>query len=261
MTLVLQNVSAGYGSADIIQDASLIVERGKVVAFIGANGAGKTTLAKAISGLIPCRRGSIEFDGVRIDQKSTADRMRLGIAHVPEGRQIFSGLTVEENLQLGGYLDRRDSAELRRRQSELVAEFAALRERLSTVAGNLSGGQQQMLAICRGLMCGPKLLILDEPSLGLAPIVVVEIFRLIARLREQGLSILLAEQNAYQSLAVADRGYVLENGRIVLSGSGNDLLQSREVVERYLGAGTEKAEQVAPMGGMASQLHGILDRI
>lgn len=261
MTLEIRNASAGYGPANVIHDISLSVRPGEIVTLVGANGAGKSTLAKMISGLIPCRKGSIALEGVRIDRKNTAERMRLGIVHIPEGRQVFSGLGVDENLNLGGYLDRRRSAELAQRRSEVLAIFPALAGRLAGAAGNLSGGQQQMLAIGRGLMSNPKLLILDEPSLGLAPLIVAEIFRLIIRLRERGLSILLSEQNAQQSLGIADRGYVLENGRIVLEGTGRELLQSREVVDRYLGIGTTVADGGDRSEPLASQLRSILTEI
>ncbi|HEU5019618.1 MAG TPA: ABC transporter ATP-binding protein [Pseudolabrys sp.] len=259
--LEIKDVSAGYGPANVVHDVSLDVRPGEIVTLVGANGAGKSTLAKTISGLVPCRKGTIELSGVRIDRKSTAERMRLGIVHIPEGRQVFSGLSVNENLQLGGYLDRRQPAELARRRSDVLAAFPVLVDRLSGTAGNLSGGQQQMLAIGRGLMSRPKLLILDEPSLGLAPLIVAEIFRLIVRLRERGLSILLSEQNAQQSLGIADRGYVLENGRVALSGSGTELLQSREVVDRYLGVGTGTADPRSSSGAISSQLRGLLDDI
>jgi branched-chain amino acid transport system ATP-binding protein len=261
MTLKIKNVSAGYGPVDVVHDINLDVRPGEIVTLVGANGAGKSTLAKVISGLIPCRKGAIELDEVRIDRKSTAERMRLGVVHIPEGRQVFSGLSVNENLQLGGYLDRRHPAELARRRSEVLAAFPVLTDRLAATAGNLSGGQQQMLAIGRGLMSRPKLLILDEPSLGLAPLIVAEIFRLIVRMRERGLSILLSEQNAQQSLGIADRGYVLENGRVALSGTGKDLLQSREVVDRYLGIGTGSADLRGGSDLLSSQLRGLLESI
>jgi branched-chain amino acid transport system ATP-binding protein len=258
MTLELHHVSAGYGGINVIHDIDLIVRPREIVTLVGANGAGKSTLVKAISGLIPVRGGTITFDGMPIEGKATAIRMGLGITHVPEGRQIFSGLSVAENLELGGYLDRRRLSETERRRSDVLDRFPMLRERLSTVAGNLSGGQQQMLAIGRGLMAKPKLLMLDEPSLGLAPLVVTEIFALIARLREQGLAILLSEQNAQLSLGIADRGYVIENGRVVLSGTGKQLLQSQDVAERYLGIGAKVASARNQVDALSSQLKAIL---
>jgi branched-chain amino acid transport system ATP-binding protein len=222
MTLELQRLSAGYGGIDVIHDIDLTVRPREIVTLIGANGAGKSTLLKTISGLTPSRAGTITFNGERIEAAPTATRMHLGIVHVPEGRQIFSGLSVSENLELGAYILRRRSDEANAQRAEVATRFPVLRERMSEVAGNLSGGQQQMLAIGRGLMSSPKLLMLDEPSLGLAPRLVTEIFDLIVGLRDQGLAILLSEQNAQLSLAIADRGYVIENGRVALTGSGQE---------------------------------------
>ncbi len=237
MTLELQRLSGGYGGMDVIHDIDLTVRPREIVTLIGGNGAGKSTLLKTISGLTPSRTGTITFNGERIEAAPTATRMRLGIVHVPEGRQIFSGLSVSENLELGAYIHRRRSDESDAQRAEVATRFPVLRERMSEVAGNLSGGQQQMLAIERGLMSRPKLLMLDEPSLGLAPRLVSEIFDLVVSLRDQGLAILLSEQNAQLSLAIADRGYVIENGRVVLTGSGQELLRSKDVANRYLGIG------------------------
>ena len=237
MTLELQRLSAGYGGMDVIHDIDLTVRPREIVTLIGANGAGKSTLLKTISGLTRSSSGTITFDGARIEASPIATRMRLGIVHVPEGRQIFSGLSVSENLELGAYIHRRRSDEADAQRADVATRFPVLRERMLEVAGNLSGGQQQMLAIGRGLMSRPKLLMLDEPSLGLAPRLVTEIFDLIISLRDQGLAILLSEQNAQLSLAVADRGYVFENGRVALTGSGKELLQSKDVADRYLGIG------------------------
>ena len=237
MTLALNGVSAGYGGIDVIHGIDLMVRAGEIVTLVGANGAGKSTLAKTISGLVPVRTGTITFDGARIDTRATAARMRLGIVHVPEGRQVFAGLTVAENLSLGAYVRRAGATQIDTQRAAVEARFPVLRDRIAAPAGNLSGGQQQMLAIGRGLMAEPKLLILDEPSLGLAPRLVSEMFALVCGLRDQGLAILLSEQNARMSLAIADRGYVIENGRVALSGSGQELLQSREVADRYLGVG------------------------
>jgi len=243
MTLMLNAVSVAYGGLEAIHEINLVVRPREIVTLVGNNGAGKSTLVKAISGLIPVLSGSISFEGERIDGWTTAARMRLGIVHVPEGRQIFSGFTIEENLELGGYLHKSRRSGRSPRQEDIWRLFPMLRNRASALAGNLSGGQQQLLAIGRGLMAGPKLLMLDEPSLGLAPRVVSEIFELIVRLRENGLAILLSEQNARLSLAIADRGYVIENGRVVLTGTGQDLLRSHEVAERYLGVGVERESQ------------------
>ena len=201
----------------------------------------------------------MKFNDKNIEQVSTAGRMRLGIVHVPEGRQIFSGLTVAENLQLGGFIHWRDSRRADENQAKVLERFPALQERLSETAGNLSGGQQQMLAIGRGLMSQPKLLMLDEPSLGLAPRMVLEIFNLIDALRQQGIAILLSEQNAQLSLAVADRGYVIENGRVVLTGLGQELLQSKEVADRYLGAGAQaKSSEEAKGSELVTRLRDLL---
>lgn len=251
MTLKLHGVSAGYGGASVIHDIDLVVQPREIVTLIGANGAGKSTLVKTISGLVAVRSGTITFDGARIDTMATAARMRLGIAHVPEGRQVFSGLSVAENLDLGAYIHRHHASDADRIQ--VTTRFPALQARLASVAGNLSGGQQQMLAIGRGLMARPKLLILDEPSLGLAPLVVTEIFDLIAKLREQGLAILLSEQNAQLSLSIADRGYVIENGRVALTGTGRELLRSKEIADRYLGVGVKLGDSSARRSGTISE--------
>ncbi len=261
MSLELHGISAGYAGVNVIHDIDLIVRAHEIVTLVGANGAGKSTLLKSISGLISCSAGTIEFNRKNIEQASTAARIRLGIVHVPEGRQIFSGLTVAENLQLGGYIHRRRGGNADASQSKVLHRFPALQEQLSQTAGNLSGGQQQMLAIGRGIMSQPKLLMLDEPSLGLAPRLVLEIFDLIDGLRNQGIPILLSEQNAQLSLAVADRGYVIENGRVVLTGSGHELLESKEVADRYLGAGAQAMNsQDDETGELVARLRGLLRR-
>jgi len=239
VTLELHALSAGYGPVEVVHEISLTVGPGQIVTLIGANGAGKSTLVKTISGIVPARSGTITYEGRRIDTLPPSARVAMGIAHVPEGRQVFAGLTVAENLQLGGYAIARSRSadEANRKLQAVFAKFPMLQARMGDPAGNLSGGQQQMLAIARGLMADPKLLILDEPSLGLAPIIVREIFALIGALREQGLGILLSEQNASLSLAISDHGHVIENGCVTLSGTGAELLQSSEVAERYLGVG------------------------
>src|SRR5580704_9040719 len=215
--LELISVAIGYGHHRVLEDINLRLERGEIVTLLGANGAGKSTLAKAVSGLLRPQAGSILLEDEPIETLPPAERLRRGIAHVPEGRQIFAGMTVAENLALGAYaVSEADAAT----QLEAVGIlFPVLRERMNDIAGNFSGGQQQMLAIARGLMAKPKILVLDEPSLGVAPLLVAEIFRLIVALRDQGITILLAEQNARQALSIADRGYVFENGRITLSGA------------------------------------------
>jgi branched-chain amino acid transport system ATP-binding protein len=242
--LELRSLATGYGHHRALEDINLTLGRGEIVTLLGANGAGKSTLAKAVSGLLRPQAGSILLEGEPIEMLSPAERLRQGIAHVPEGRQIFAGMSVAENLALGAYaVPEADAAA----QLEAVwALFPVLRERMNDLAGNFSGGQQQMLAIARGLMTKPKILLLDEPSLGIAPLLVAEIFRLVVALREQGISILLAEQNAKAALSIADRGYVFEQGRITLAGAAKDLLNSREVAERYLGvSGTTEASDAA----------------
>jgi branched-chain amino acid transport system ATP-binding protein len=233
--LELKSVCAGYSRNRVLHDISLSLNAGEIVTLVGANGAGKSTLVKLISGLVRPQSGSILLEGEEIGALPPSARIRRGIAHVPEGRQIFAGMTVAENLGLGAYTS--NGADIEHRLEEACKLFPVLRERIFETAGNFSGGQQQMLAIARGMMSSPKILLLDEPSLGIAPMLVEEIFRLIVKLRERGITILLAEQNARQALAIADRGYVFENGRITLAGLSSELLNSPEVAERYLGVG------------------------
>jgi branched-chain amino acid transport system ATP-binding protein len=254
--LELKAVSVGYGRNRVLQNVNLTLERGEIVTLLGANGAGKSTLAKSISGLIDTEAGTILLDGEPIEALRPAERLRRGIAHVPEGRQIFAGMTVAENLELGAYAST-DTDHSERLQS-VWALFPILRERMQDVAGNFSGGQQQMLAIARGLMSKPKILLLDEPSLGVAPLLVSEIFRLIVSLRAQGITILLAEQNARQALSIADRGYVFENGRITLSGYSKDLLNSPDIAERYLGMGGATEVSGAANVALAGKLRAVM---
>jgi branched-chain amino acid transport system ATP-binding protein len=237
--LEIRKLSTGYGGFDVVHDIDLTVNAGEIVALIGANGAGKSTLVKTISGVLAPHRGEIVLDGRRIETLQPRARVRLGIAHVPEGRQMFPGMTVAENLRLGAYAQGRtlEGDALRQRMTAVCERFPILLDRLGEPAGNLSGGQQQMLAIARGLMASPRFLILDEPSLGLSPVLVEEIFRLVHGLKEQGLAIVLSEQNARMSLAIADRAYVIENGRVVMAGTGRALLDDPQVAERYLGVG------------------------
>jgi branched-chain amino acid transport system ATP-binding protein len=232
--LRVDGIEVGYGDLTAVRDVSLEVREGEAVALIGANGAGKTTTLRAVSGLLPLRRGRIEFEGRRLDGLGPAEIVARGIAHVPEGRQLFPTMTVRENLELGARTRaaRGSRAETLERVFDL---FPRLRERGAQLAGTLSGGEQQMCAIGRGLMARPRLLMLDEPSLGLAPVLVKAIFEDLGRINGQGLAVLLVEQNVLRSLHLAHRGYVLENGRMTLSGPRDDLLASRHIKQAYLG--------------------------
>ena len=233
--LRLQSIDVYYGNIQALHGVDLHVDEGEIVTLIGSNGAGKTTTLRAISGLLPSRGGTVEFEGKRIDGLPAEQIVGLGIAHAPEGRRIFTNLTVLENLEMGAYLvrSRKKTAE---RLERVFSLFPRLEERKGQSGGTLSGGEQQMLAIGRALMAGPRLLLLDEPSLGIAPILVQEIFREIAHInRELGTTILLVEQNAHVALKLAHRGYVLETGRIVVEGEGAQLLDDPQVKEAYLG--------------------------
>ena len=261
MILAVRAIEAGYGDATVLRGISLEVDDGQTVALVGANGAGKSTLLKTISGLLRARAGAVELAGEPVTALPAAQRIGRGLAHVPEGREVFGGLTVADNLRLGAYAvrPRLDAQALERRIDEVVTRFPALRERLDRPAAELSGGQQQMLAIGRGLMAQPRLLLLDEPSLGLSPPLVERIFAIIGDLRAAGVAILIAEQNARMALAAADRGYVLENGRIVATGSGQELLDSPQIVERYLGVGSGSADANAADGdALTARLRAIL---
>ena len=231
--LAVSNLTSRYGRIEVLHGISLEVRTGEVVTLVGSNGAGKSTLLRAISGVQPVSTGSIMFDEQAIGKWRPHVRVAKGIAQVPEGRQIFTPLTVDENLRLGGITRRDDgvSADL----AEMYAMFPALGEFRNKTAGTLSGGQQQMLAIGRALMARPKLLLLDEPSMGLAPVLVEQIFTTIGMLKARGLTILLVEQNANAALAIADRGYVIETGRIVTTGTGKELLSDERVRNAYLG--------------------------
>ena len=229
--LRLDSVEAGYRDLVAVREVSLEVHAGEVVALIGGNGAGKTTTLRAITGLLPLRRGRIEFEGERIDGRTSSQVVARGIAHVPEGRQLFPTLSVRENLELGA----RERATRAAALESVFALFPRLRERERQVAGTLSGGEQQMCAIGRGLMARPRLLLLDEPSLGLAPVMVRLIFENLKRINESGTTILLVEQNVARALTLSHRAYVLENGRIVLDGPREALQQSPHVKQAYLG--------------------------
>jgi branched-chain amino acid transport system ATP-binding protein len=231
--LEVNALSSGYGQVNILRDVSLEVAKGELVALLGSNGAGKTTLNNTLCGLIKTRSGRVVFDGQEISGWHYKEIVRCGLIHVPEGRKIFPNLTVLENLQLGAYTRATQNRQIN--QSRVLEIFPRLRERLSQLAGTMSGGEQQMVAIARGLMAEPQLLILDEPSLGLSPLLVQEMFELIKSLKETGLSILLVEQNVAQSLEIADRAYVIENGEMRFSGEPAELLKSDAMRQAYLG--------------------------
>ncbi|MCA3131889.1 MAG: ABC transporter ATP-binding protein [Betaproteobacteria bacterium] len=231
--LQVSGLAAAYGRVRALEEVSLEVAQGALVALIGANGAGKTTLLRTLSGVQPAAAGAIRLDGADITRARPRERVRAGLAQVPEGRQVFGPLSVEDNLRLGGIL--RDAASSERILERVWALFPVLREKRRLTAGMLSGGQQQMVAIGRALMTQPRLLLLDEPSMGLAPKLVAEVFATIRRLREEGTSVLLVEQNAHAALSIADHAYVLETGRIVMQGPGRELAGNAQVREAYLG--------------------------
>ena len=239
--LRLRNVDAGYGSLTVLRRVSLHVSPGEIVTIVGANGAGKTTLLKTIVGLIRARGGEVAFDGAAVTPLATERIVALGCSLVPEGRQVFAPMPVKENLLLGAHV------QIRRGKRREVAEdlervyglFPILRTREHQLAGTLSGGEQQMLAIGRALMARPRLMMLDEPSMGLAPLVVKDIFSIIQRIRDEGTTVLLVEQNARSALRIATRGYVLETGRIVPQGTSEELLANRDVQRAYLGSDLE----------------------
>ena len=232
--LEARSLEGSYGRTKVLHGLDFAVEEGGITTILGANGAGKTTTLRAVSGMLKTS-GEIRFAGQRIDGRATEDIARLGVAHVPEGRGTFSQLTVEENLRLGAYV-RREARELGREIERVCGYFPVLAERRRQVAGTLSGGEQQMLAVARGLMLRPRLLLLDEPSLGLAPMVVREIFRIVRAInKEERVSVLLVEQNASMALALADHAYLLETGRVVMSGPAADLQRNDAIRRSYLG--------------------------
>ena len=232
--LDVKNIDVYYGDAQALWDVSFSVNQGEIVTLVGSNGAGKSTTLKAISGLVPPSSGEIRLEGNRIDRAPAHSIVEMGIAQIPEGRRLWPGLSVQENLELGAYIPA--ARAVRGETMEWVFQlFPLLRKRRSQIAGTLSGGEQQMLAIGRGLLSRPKLLILDEPSLGLAPLLVDEVFETIQKINSEGMTILLVEQNVNVALAISNRGYVLETGRIVISGSGKELLADDHVKTAYLG--------------------------
>ena len=230
----IKDIHASYGSIQALKGVSLTVNKGEIIALIGSNGAGKSTLLNTISGIVKADAGEISFLGTRIDHMKPHQIVQLGICQVPEGRRVFGKLTVEENLLMGAYT-KRDKAYCKAKKDEVYETFPRLFERKQQQAGTLSGGEQQMLAIGRAMMSDPKFLLLDEPSLGLAPVIVDQIFTIIEKIREQGIPILLVEQNAFAALEIADRGYVLETGNITLEGNAKDLISNEHVRKAYLG--------------------------
>ena len=231
--ITVKNLSAGYGLVNVLRDVSLDIKTGEIVAVLGSNGVGKTTLNNTLSGLIKPKFGEVIFEGSSLVGASAEAIVDSGLIHVPEGRKLFPNLSVRDNLELGSY--RRGKSERAANLEDVLDTFPKLRDRINQIAGTLSGGEQQMVAIGRGLMSSPKLLILDEPSLGLSPLLVEQMFELIKRINDKGLTILLVEQNVIQSLAIADRAYVIEEGGIAISGSAAELRDNAELKKSYLG--------------------------
>jgi len=232
--LAVRGLRSHYGPIEVLHDVSFTVGREQLVVLVGANGAGKTTLLRALSGVQKVTGGQIEFDHQDITGMRADKRVRLGVCHVPEGRRVFGPLSVEDNLRLGAY-GRPRARDVADDLERMYAMFPILKQKAKLPAGTLSGGQQQMLAMARALMGHPRLLLLDEPSMGLAPLLIQEIFNAVVELRKQAMTILLVEQNAHAALAIADRAYVIETGKVVLSGSGKELLENERVREAYLG--------------------------
>ncbi len=231
--LAVEKLQVAYGKVQALWDVTLEVPDGEIVALVGANGAGKTTLLKTVSGLLRRQSGSITYDGKHIEEASPPEIVKHGVVHVPEGRKLFPEMTVIDNLLMGAYTI--PQSERPQRLERVYSVFPVLKERQRQIAGTLSGGEQQMVAIGRGMMAGPKLLMLDEPSLGLAPLLVEEVFRVITEINRLGVTVLLVEQNTQHALTLAHKGFVMELGRIALSGSGNELLADSNVRKAYLG--------------------------
>ncbi|TQR11638.1 ABC transporter ATP-binding protein [Psychrobacillus soli] len=231
--LKVTGIETFYGKIQALKHVSLEVKQGQVVTLLGANGAGKTTSMKTIAGLLKPKHGTVEFLGENITGLRPDQLLRKGIALVPEGRAILSSMTVMENLEMGAY--HRNDKEIKRDIEEVMSQFPILKERKEQLGGTLSGGQQQMLAIARALLSKPKLLLLDEPSMGLAPLIVADIFKMIREIKENGTTVLLVEQNAKQALKVADYGYVMETGKVIINGEAKSLLEDSRIVEAYLG--------------------------
>lgn len=236
--LIINDLNVYYGSIHALQGISFNVNQGEVVTLIGANGAGKSTTLRCISGIVRAKKGEVIFKDQRINNVAAHKIVKMGLSHVPEGRQIFPNLTVMENLMMGAFT-RNDKNEIAASLDDVMQRFPRLRERAKQLAGTLSGGEQQMVAIGRGLMSNPSLLILDEPSMGLSPVLVEEIFSIIKQINQQGTTVLLVEQNAFMALQVAHRAYVLETGRIIFSGNASDIQQDPRVRSAYLGEAEE----------------------
>lgn len=234
MLLEAKNIAVNYGNINAIRDISIAVPQGQIITIIGANGAGKTTTLRALSGMVPITKGEIYFDGHRIDGMPSHKIVAHGIAHVPEGRRIFPDMTVEENLRTGAYL-RKDTEKVERDLRDVFARFPRLKERKTQRAQTMSGGEQQMLAIGRALMSDPKILLMDEPSMGLAPVIVEEIAKIIEEINARGISVVLVEQNAELALELANHGYVLEGGNLALEGIAHELHDNEHVRAAYLG--------------------------
>lgn len=235
MFLKISDLNVDLGGMRILQNVSLHAGKGELVVVVGSNGAGKSTLVRTVCGLNKCQSGTIEFDGKEIQNMEPYNVASLGVSMVPEGRQLFPGMTARENLEIGAYKNRRNKAHIEENIEKIFTMFPVLKENQDRIASTFSGGEQQMLAIGRALMSDPEILLIDEMSLGLAPIVISELFSKIKDLNKQGMSILLIEQNARQALRIADRAYVLENGKISLEGTGQELLHDEKVKEAYLG--------------------------
>ncbi len=234
MMIELKDINAGYGQVQIVRDVSMNIDNNEIVALIGANGAGKSTIIKTISGMLPVSSGSIIFEGKRIENMPAHKIITNGIALVPEGRRLFPYMTVQENLELGAYVEN-NREKVQENMEWVFSLFPILQERRAQLAGTFSGGEQQMLTIGRALMSKPKFLMMDEPSLGLSPMIVDEVFKTVEVLQNEGVTILLVEQNVRKSLEIVSRGYVLEHGRIVLSGEAKELLEDENVKKAYLG--------------------------
>jgi branched-chain amino acid transport system ATP-binding protein len=231
--LTIEDLHVSYGHIQALEGVTINVPRGKIVSIIGSNGAGKTTMLNTISGIVKPKSGTITFEGKELT-KVPHEVVKLGLVHVPEGRKVFAGLTVKENLLAGGYIIK-DMKRVNENVEKMFCMYSILRDRQNQQAGTLSGGEQQMLAICRGLMSEPKMILLDEPSLGLAPIIVRGVFELIRKIRDEGLTVILVEQNAKKALSISDYAYVLENGRVVMKGNGDQLLCDPGIKKAYLG--------------------------